>query len=46
MTARAFVGRVALPVLLVLLVVPAAVRTQGAWTNHSTFPFSTRPGSR
>jgi hypothetical protein len=29
MTARAFVSRVALPVLLVLLVVPAAVRTQG-----------------
>jgi hypothetical protein len=29
MTARAFITRVALPVLLVLLVVPAAVRTQG-----------------
>jgi hypothetical protein len=29
MTARAFVNRVALPVLLALLVVPAAVRTQG-----------------
>ena len=29
MTARAFLSRVALPVLLVLLVAPAAVRTQG-----------------